>query len=392
MTTNTGSATPAGSTAADSTRPAHRGSGPDRAAGDTLACGRRAGGRCAAPGRAPGPLPHRVACSAAAAWARSIAPSSWSRCAAPSPSSCCARSASMRATSPISRSSGRCWRRCATRHRAGLRRRHHRRRPSVLRDGVHRRQPADAVRERTRAVAASPHRTVHPHLRRRAARAPEGRHPPRPQARQHPGRPRSTAGRCRRSSTSASPARPRPLADGTPTRAAESSGTPRLHEPGAGRRRCRRHRHPHRRLLARRGALRIAHRPSPRVRGRDRRPAKATTLRLPSEQLATLPPGDADRVARGQGLSLPRMRRMLRHELDWVVLKAMRHDRNDRYPSAAALAEDLSVSSTASRCARCRRARLCLGQVRAPPSRSRCWRRASRWWPCSAGSACRSTD
>jgi len=32
---------------------------------------------------------------------------------------------------------------------------------------------------------------------------------------------------------------------------------------------------------------------------------------------------------------------MLRHELDWVVAKAMRHDRNDRYASAAALADDL---------------------------------------------------
>ena len=65
------------------------------------------------------------------------------------------------------------------------------------------------------------------------------------------------------------------------------------------------------------------------------------TLRLPSEQLATLPPGDAGRIARGQGLRLADMRRVLRHELDWVVAKAMRHDRNERYASAAALADDL---------------------------------------------------
>ncbi len=67
----------------------------------------------------------------------------------------------------------------------------------------------------------------------------------------------------------------------------------------------------------------------------------AHTQRLPSAQLATLPPGDADRIARDQGISLPQMSRLLRRELDWVVAKAMRHDRNDRYASAAALAEDL---------------------------------------------------
>lgn len=65
------------------------------------------------------------------------------------------------------------------------------------------------------------------------------------------------------------------------------------------------------------------------------------TLRLPSQQLATLLPGEADAVARAQGTTLPRMRRLLRHELDWVVAKAMRHDRAERYPSAAALADDL---------------------------------------------------
>ncbi|TWI03533.1 non-specific serine/threonine protein kinase/serine/threonine-protein kinase [Luteimonas cucumeris] len=67
----------------------------------------------------------------------------------------------------------------------------------------------------------------------------------------------------------------------------------------------------------------------------------AHTLRLPSEQLSTLPPDAAGRIARVQGLSLPHMRRTLRRELDWVVLKAMRHDRADRYDSAAALADDL---------------------------------------------------
>ena len=65
------------------------------------------------------------------------------------------------------------------------------------------------------------------------------------------------------------------------------------------------------------------------------------TLRLPSEQLSTLSPSDAARLAQARGQPLSRMRRVLRGELDWVVAKAMRHDRNERYASAAALAEDL---------------------------------------------------
>jgi len=69
--------------------------------------------------------------------------------------------------------------------------------------------------------------------------------------------------------------------------------------------------------------------------------ADTRTLRRPSEQLDTLPPGEADRVAGRQGQPLAAMRRVLRGELDWVVVKAMQHDRADRYPSAAALADDL---------------------------------------------------
>ena len=65
------------------------------------------------------------------------------------------------------------------------------------------------------------------------------------------------------------------------------------------------------------------------------------TLRLPSEQLATLPPDEAARWAMGQGRRLSAMRQVLRGELDWVVAKAMRHDRSDRYASVAELAADL---------------------------------------------------
>ncbi|QNN47090.1 serine/threonine protein kinase [Thermomonas brevis] len=67
----------------------------------------------------------------------------------------------------------------------------------------------------------------------------------------------------------------------------------------------------------------------------------AHTLRLPSQQLSTLSPADAGKVAHARSEPLPRMRRVLRNELDWVVAKAMRFERGERYPSVAALAEDL---------------------------------------------------
>jgi non-specific serine/threonine protein kinase/serine/threonine-protein kinase len=66
-----------------------------------------------------------------------------------------------------------------------------------------------------------------------------------------------------------------------------------------------------------------------------------TTVRRPSEQLATLTHGQAQQLAQVHGVSLPGMRRMLRGELDWVVLKAMSRDRNGRYASAAEMGEDL---------------------------------------------------
>lgn len=68
---------------------------------------------------------------------------------------------------------------------------------------------------------------------------------------------------------------------------------------------------------------------------------RAHSLRLPSEQLTTLPPAQAARLAGELRQPLPRVRRLLRGELDWVVARAMAHDREQRYPSAAALAEDL---------------------------------------------------
>ncbi len=67
----------------------------------------------------------------------------------------------------------------------------------------------------------------------------------------------------------------------------------------------------------------------------------ARTLRLPSQQMSTLPPGEAAQIATARGQSLPHMQKLLRGELDWVVARAMRFDRGERYPSVAVLAEDL---------------------------------------------------
>ncbi|WP_188310262.1 serine/threonine-protein kinase [Arenimonas fontis] len=67
----------------------------------------------------------------------------------------------------------------------------------------------------------------------------------------------------------------------------------------------------------------------------------ATTPAPPSQQIDTLAPGNAEARARQLHLRRRQLRRLLRNELDWVVLKAMRRDRNERYPSASALAEEL---------------------------------------------------
>src|SRR3546814_10454695 len=65
----------------------------------------------------------------------------------------------------------------------------------------------------------------------------------------------------------------------------------------------------------------------------ETRVASTPTLRLPSEQLATLPPGTADRLATGQGLRPGDMRRALRNEPDWGVARALRPDRARRHAS-----------------------------------------------------------
>lgn len=67
----------------------------------------------------------------------------------------------------------------------------------------------------------------------------------------------------------------------------------------------------------------------------------STTVRPPSAQIEALASGNISARAGQLGLSKPRLRRVLRSELDWVVLKAMRRDRAERYSSAAELAQEL---------------------------------------------------
>ncbi len=87
--------------------------------------------------------------------------------------------------------------------------------------------------------------------------------------------------------------------------------------------------------------LLAGHRPATGAATSDAVHTASTTLRPPSAQIDTLAPGLAGARARQLHLGRQRLRRVLRRELDWVVLKAMRRDRNERYPSAAMLAEDL---------------------------------------------------
>jgi eukaryotic-like serine/threonine-protein kinase len=61
----------------------------------------------------------------------------------------------------------------------------------------------------------------------------------------------------------------------------------------------------------------------------------------PSTRLATLVGDDATRVAEQRHTALPSLIRELRSELEWIPLKAMRKDREQRYRSAAELADDI---------------------------------------------------
>ena len=125
--------------------------------------------------------------------------------------------------------------------------------PALLRHGAGPRPAHHRVLRPRAALDPRAAGAVRAGLPGRAARPPEGDHPPRPEALEHPGDAASTACRCPRSSTSASPRPPgRALTDKTLfTGFHQFVGTPLYMSPeqaelsGAGRR------HPERHLLAR---------------------------------------------------------------------------------------------------------------------------------------------
>ena len=70
-------------------------------------------------------------------------------------------------------------------------------------------------------------------------------------------------------------------------------------------------------------------------------PDACTTMQPPSAALLARGGSVLADVAAGRGLRGARLLRQLRHELDWVVLKAVRRDPAQRYASAAELAQEL---------------------------------------------------
>jgi eukaryotic-like serine/threonine-protein kinase len=64
----------------------------------------------------------------------------------------------------------------------------------------------------------------------------------------------------------------------------------------------------------------------------------------PSARLSTISTRDAElasRIERSRGLAIRELAQQLRRELEWIPLKAMRKERQSRYQSAMALAEDI---------------------------------------------------
>ncbi|HEY7089949.1 MAG TPA: serine/threonine-protein kinase [Tepidisphaeraceae bacterium] len=61
----------------------------------------------------------------------------------------------------------------------------------------------------------------------------------------------------------------------------------------------------------------------------------------PSTRLSSLLGNTAEQVAKCRQLPLDALERQLKHELEWIPLKAMRKDRSQRYASATELAEDI---------------------------------------------------
>lgn len=63
--------------------------------------------------------------------------------------------------------------------------------------------------------------------------------------------------------------------------------------------------------------------------------------RRPSDRLRTLSAADVARLEASQGVKLSTVSKLLSDELDWVIDKALKHDRDERYGSVAALVADI---------------------------------------------------
>lgn len=61
----------------------------------------------------------------------------------------------------------------------------------------------------------------------------------------------------------------------------------------------------------------------------------------PSVRIGTLSPGAQSTLATRRGLDARQLERSLRGDLDWIVMKSLEKDRNRRYQSATALADDI---------------------------------------------------
>ena len=133
------------------------------------------------------------------------------------------------------------------------------------------------------------------------------------------------------------------------TRNAADARHAAVHESRAGRAERPGRRHPQRRLLAGRPAVRTADRQTPFDKetfaklGYDelRRMIREDEPPRPSARISTLAGENRSTVADQRGIDERHLARTLRGELDWIVMKALEKDRTRRYGTADALAADV---------------------------------------------------
>ena len=121
-----------------------------------------------------------------------------------------------------------------------------------------------------------------------------------------------------------------------------------VHEPRAGEAQPARHRHPQRHLFAGRAALRAA-RPARRrltgsgcMRRRSTKCCGSSARRSrPSPARGSARSDTLPSVAANRQTEPAKLSKLVRGELDWIVMKALEKDRNRRYETASGLARDI---------------------------------------------------